>query len=229
MLGDGRDILFWLDRWVDHRSLCDKFPRLYHLDRSREGSVLDKGSSVNGVWDKWRWMLDDDGEFTVKELAKFIEEKIPHTDNGGQETVWNKLVPKKVNIFVWRALKGRLLVHVELDRRDIDLDSVLCLSCNIVVETCDHCLVTCDLAMSVWEKVFNWWKVGSIIAFSIDELFSCSGGVNVLTLLSHVWQAVIWTFGYLIWKEEIHVCSVKKCQVLVKLCKIYNSRALNGL
>nr|GEW58008.1 RNA-directed DNA polymerase, eukaryota, reverse transcriptase zinc-binding domain protein [Tanacetum cinerariifolium] len=116
-------------------------------------------------------MLDDDGEFTVKELAKFIEEKIPHTNNGGQETVWNKLVPKKVNIFAWRALKGRLLVHVELDRRDIDLDSVLCPSCNIVVETCDHCLVTCDLAMSVWEKVFNWWKVGSISAFSIDEYF----------------------------------------------------------
>ncbi|GJS10798.1 nucleotide-binding alpha-beta plait domain-containing protein [Tanacetum coccineum] len=76
--------------------------------------------------DKWRWTLDVDGEFTVKELDRLVEEKILHTDSGGQETIWNKLVPKKVNIFVWRALKGILPVRVELDRRGIDLDSVLC-------------------------------------------------------------------------------------------------------
>ncbi|GJY03274.1 reverse transcriptase domain, reverse transcriptase zinc-binding domain protein [Tanacetum coccineum] len=115
MLGNGRDIRFWVDRWVDHWRLCDRFPRLYYLDRSREGSVLDKGS----------WILDDDGEFRVKELARLVEEKMLHTDSGGQETIWNKLVPKKVNIFVWRALKERLLVRVELDRRDIDLDKNL--------------------------------------------------------------------------------------------------------
>nr|GEV76846.1 RNA-directed DNA polymerase, eukaryota, reverse transcriptase zinc-binding domain protein [Tanacetum cinerariifolium] len=120
-LGIRRDIRFWVDRWVNHRRLCDGFLRLYHLDMSREGSVFDKGSR--------RWMLDDDWEFTVKELARLVEEKMLHTDSGGQETIWNKLVPKKVNIFVWRALKGRLPVHVELDRRDIDLDSVLCPCC----------------------------------------------------------------------------------------------------
>nr|GFA19889.1 transposon TX1 uncharacterized [Tanacetum cinerariifolium] len=208
-LGDGRDIRFWVDRWVDIRRLCDRFPRLYHLDRSREGSVLDKGSWVNGVWcwkwdwvrdikgrvstefrelvgvvqdivvhsndmDKWRWMLGDYGEFTVKELARLVE----------------------------RALKGRLPVSVELDRRGVDLDSGLCPCCNNVVETCGHSLVTCDLAMGVWEKVFNWWKVGNVNAFSIDEIFSSGGGVNVPTLLFCVWQVVIWTSGYFIWKER---------------------------
>ncbi|GJS39364.1 RNA-directed DNA polymerase, eukaryota, reverse transcriptase zinc-binding domain protein, partial [Tanacetum coccineum] len=63
------------------------------------------------------------GGLLKEELARLVEEKMLHTDSGGQETIWNKLVPKKVNIFVWRALKERLLVRVELDRRDIDLDS----------------------------------------------------------------------------------------------------------
>ncbi|GKE26752.1 reverse transcriptase domain, reverse transcriptase zinc-binding domain protein [Tanacetum coccineum] len=27
VLGDGRNIRFWLDRWVDNRRLCDRFPR----------------------------------------------------------------------------------------------------------------------------------------------------------------------------------------------------------
>ncbi|GJW56166.1 hypothetical protein Tco_0102897 [Tanacetum coccineum] len=63
-LGDGRDIRFWVDRWVDNQRLCDRFPRLYHLDRRKEGCVGDKGSWVNDVWDKWRWMLGEDGEKT---------------------------------------------------------------------------------------------------------------------------------------------------------------------
>nr|GEV74656.1 ribonuclease H-like domain-containing protein [Tanacetum cinerariifolium] len=34
-----------------------------------------------------------------------IEEKILHVVSDGQETLWNKLLPKEVNIFMWRALK----------------------------------------------------------------------------------------------------------------------------
>lgn len=230
-VGDGRDISFWSDRWVDNRRLCDRFPRLYHLDKRKEGCVWDKGSWVNDVWcwewdwvrsirgrvnrefdellgvmqnvvvnsncrDKWRWSLGEEGVFMVKELARLVEEKILHVESGEQETLWNKLEPRKVNIFVWRALKGRIPVQVEPDRRVIDLDSVLCPSCNNIVETCTHSLVTCDLAMSVWEKIFDWWNVRNVNAFSIDEIFSSNGGVNVSNLLSRVWQAVIWTSGY---------------------------------
>ncbi|GJR70222.1 reverse transcriptase domain, reverse transcriptase zinc-binding domain protein [Tanacetum coccineum] len=168
-LGDGRDISFWIDRWVDNRRLCDRFPRLYHLDRRKEGSVFDKGS----------WLLGEDGEFKVKELSRLIEVKNLHGESGGQATVWNKLVPLKVNIFVWRALKGRLPVRMELDRRGIDLDWVFCPSCNNSVESCAHSLVTCDLAMSVWEKIFSWWKLGIVNAFTIDEFFSSYGNVNI--------------------------------------------------
>ena len=147
------------------------------------------------------WSLDDDGEFTVKELSRMIEEKVQSSVNGGQETRWNKLVPKKVNIFVWRPLRGKLPVRVELDRRGVDLDSVLCPCCNNIVETCAHSLITCDLARSVWDKTFNWWKVGVVNAFSMDEFFSSNGNVNVPILLARVWQAVIWTTRYFISKE----------------------------
>ncbi|GJX37033.1 reverse transcriptase domain, reverse transcriptase zinc-binding domain protein [Tanacetum coccineum] len=193
VLGDGRDIRFWVDRWVDNRRLCDKFPRLFHLDRKKEGSVMDKG-----LWGQ----MDMGDKFKVKELTRLAEEKILQVENGYQETIWNKLVPKKVNIFNWRALKGRLPVRVELDRRGIELDSLLCPSCNNSVESCAHSLVTCDLAMSVWEKIFNWWKIGIVNAFSIDEFFSSYGNAHVPVDLSSVWQAVLWSSGYFIWKER---------------------------
>ncbi|GJW03798.1 RNA-directed DNA polymerase, eukaryota [Tanacetum coccineum] len=146
------------------------------IDRRKEGSVMDKGSWVNDVWCwKWEWVRNIRG-----------------IDGDG----------RKLKMSSSRAFKGRLPVRVELDRRGIDLDSVLCPCCNSVVESCANSLVTCDLAMSVWEKVFIWWKMGTVNALSIDEFFSSLGNVNVRSAFVRVWQAVIWTTGYFIWKER---------------------------
>ncbi|GJW46396.1 hypothetical protein Tco_0078042 [Tanacetum coccineum] len=102
--------------------------------------------------DRWRWTLCEDGEFKVKDLSRLIEEKILHVETGTQETLWNKLVPKKVNIFVWRALK-KTLVRKELDKRGIDFGTrffvLLAYKCGGIM--C-HSWVMCDLAMSVWNK-----------------------------------------------------------------------------
>nr|GEZ69574.1 putative ribonuclease H protein At1g65750 family [Tanacetum cinerariifolium] len=57
-------------------------------------------------------------------------------------------------------------------------------------------------AMSVWDSIFKWWKVGDVNVYSIDEFFSSNGNINVPTFLSCVWQAVIWSTGYFIWKER---------------------------
>ncbi|GJR13367.1 RNA-directed DNA polymerase, eukaryota, reverse transcriptase zinc-binding domain protein [Tanacetum coccineum] len=126
-----------------------------------DGSMVD--GCGNGIGDRWRWSLVEDRVFTVKELSRLIEEKILLSDNGGQEILWNKLVPKKINIFVWRALRGRLLVRVKLDKR----------------------------AMSVWDKIFNWWKVGSVNAFTIDEFLSSNALGRHLEEI-HVTWAQFW-------------------------------------
>nr|GEZ37600.1 reverse transcriptase domain, reverse transcriptase zinc-binding domain protein [Tanacetum cinerariifolium] len=83
--------------------------------------------------DRLTWTQVKDDMFKVRELTRLVEEKILHAESGSQDTILNKLVPKKVNIFVWRARKGKLLVRVELDRICIDLDSILCPSCNNVL------------------------------------------------------------------------------------------------
>nr|GEX79581.1 reverse transcriptase domain, reverse transcriptase zinc-binding domain protein [Tanacetum cinerariifolium] len=152
---DGRDIKFWADRWVDGQRHCDSFSRggvCKELD-----DLVDALQNVvisNNCRDRWKWTIFDNGEFKDKDLSRMVGEKILHVESGGQETIRNKLVPKKVNIFVWRPLKGCLPVREELDKRG--LDSMLCPSYNNMVESCAHCLVECDLARSVWDKVFRW-------------------------------------------------------------------------
>ncbi|GJT19919.1 RNA-directed DNA polymerase, eukaryota, reverse transcriptase zinc-binding domain protein [Tanacetum coccineum] len=75
--------------------------------------------------DIWRWKLNKEGGFVVKELTRILEERILDAENAGEDTIWLKLVPNKVNIFVWKALKRRLPVREELDNRGVDLDTVL--------------------------------------------------------------------------------------------------------
>lgn len=111
--------------------------------------LLQNFSFSNSCRDSWRWVLDEDGGFMVKTLSKEVDSKNLKIDMGSHETLSCKLVPKKVNVFVWRTLKGRLLVRTELDKRGIDLHTTLCPCCNDGVESIDHCLEFCNFSRNV--------------------------------------------------------------------------------
>ncbi|GJV97551.1 hypothetical protein Tco_1549128 [Tanacetum coccineum] len=126
-VGSGNNTNFWIDRWVGNQRLCDIFPReprgrgcgdLEQLPRT-----LNDISLSHDCRDSWKWTPSEDNQFTVKSLARVVDEKRLQLDQSGHETVWNKLIMKKVNVFVWRVLKGRLPVLTELDKRD-DLTSI---------------------------------------------------------------------------------------------------------
>ncbi|GJX71271.1 RNA-directed DNA polymerase, eukaryota, reverse transcriptase zinc-binding domain protein [Tanacetum coccineum] len=236
-VGDGAHISFWRERWINGGRLMDRFHRLFHLDRHKDGVVADKGNWVEGMWrwvwdwtrtprgrvvgelealeacvgntnillnckDSWKWLLAENGIFSVKALTKLIEEKCIDFGNNTGETMWNKLVPKKVNIFMWRVGRGRLPVRVELDKRGIDLHTLLCPSCDEVCETIDHSLVLCNEAMNIWGKVFEWWKIGNVNAFSTNEMFRYAGNGVIHSKYKPLWQAFVWTAGYYIWRNR---------------------------
>ncbi|GJZ35962.1 reverse transcriptase domain, reverse transcriptase zinc-binding domain protein [Tanacetum coccineum] len=95
--------------------------------------LMDLLHSVNRTCDcrdSWQWNRAEDGKFKVKDLSHMVDDLSLQVIGSSQEMVWNKLVPKKVNIFIWRALNGRIPVRVELDKRGVDLDSVLCPCCG---------------------------------------------------------------------------------------------------
>ena len=125
-----------------------------------------------------------------------VEERTLCMGSNSQKMIWTKLVPKKLNIFVWRALKGRFPARVELNIRGVDLDTSLCPCCNDIVESCDYSLISCSMAMRVWEKLYNWWS----IAFSISDLFAYCGNVVIPNHSMLLCQEVIWSTGYFIWK-----------------------------
>ncbi|XP_071688642.1 uncharacterized protein [Rutidosis leptorrhynchoides] len=132
---------------------------------------LDSMRFHSGDNDRWVWQLDNNEIFKSYTMASLLDEKLLHNSYQGQETVRNKLLPKKIEIFAWRALKKRIPTRVELDKKCIDLDSVRCPVCDDDLETAEHALVFCRFAMEVWARVFQWWNLGNVSTLSIAEIF----------------------------------------------------------
>ncbi|XP_071715217.1 uncharacterized protein [Rutidosis leptorrhynchoides] len=120
----------------------------------------------------------------MKQLSKIIDENLNSPGNQGEETIWNSLVPKIIELFAWRAFLKRLPMRMELDKRGIDLHSVRCPLCDDYLETVDHVLIFCNHAQEVWNRVYNWWNRGNFSQFSLREFFQ--GDIDI-------WQAVTWS------------------------------------
>ncbi|XP_071708908.1 uncharacterized protein [Rutidosis leptorrhynchoides] len=127
--------------------------------------------------DTCSWSLSHNGIYTVLSLSLIIDERLIAVTNV-DETMRNNLVPKKLEVFVWRVCKKRLPVKIEIDNRGIDLHSVRCSLCDDNLETVEHSLIFCKSAMDVWDRVFGWWGLGNMTNLSICEILRGNGPSN---------------------------------------------------
>ncbi|XP_071726964.1 uncharacterized protein [Rutidosis leptorrhynchoides] len=123
--------------------------------------------------DTWEWALDGEKPFTVKKLSGLCDDLILASGNNPISTLRNNLVPKKIEIFVWRLMKKRLQMRIELVKRGIDL----------------HC-------------VFQWWGLGAFSNLSFNEILRGNSGVSMSTFGKKIWHAIEWISAYYIWKNR---------------------------
>ncbi|XP_071689418.1 uncharacterized protein [Rutidosis leptorrhynchoides] len=199
-IGDGASTSFWNEVWLGSSPLKNRFKRLAHLE-----------DDLAAMADSWAWILGANGLFKTKKLTELIDEKIIQTNVGASETLKNNLVPKKVEIFVWRARKGRLPVLTELDKRGIDLNSVRCPICDNDIEHLDHALLSCKLSKDIMERIFDWWRMGNLPSNYVRELLEGNSGHNLSDMGKIIWQAVIWSTVYLMWKNRNDKVFKNKC------------------
>ncbi|XP_071727369.1 uncharacterized protein [Rutidosis leptorrhynchoides] len=151
--------------------------------------------------DSWGWGGCKNRSFTTKNLTKLIDEKTLKACADVKETLINNLVPKKVGVFIWRARKKRLPVRKELYKWGIDLHSVRCPLCDGDIETVDHTLISCKKVDDVWNKVKDWWGFGSTSYGNIEDLLQGNVRQPCSDAGKLVWQVVMWTSAYQIWKN----------------------------
>nr|GEW67511.1 hypothetical protein [Tanacetum cinerariifolium] len=117
--------------------------------------------------DSWLWSLDVSKGFSVASVQSMMDSYTP--DVGPLATRWKKNVPIKVNIFLWRLTLNKLPFRMNLDRKGIDVDSLLCPTCQEDVEMVNHIFFNYDLAKQLWALLARWWDLDFPFCENISE------------------------------------------------------------
>ena len=155
------------------------------------------GMSLNDIDDTWAWTIGTTS-FSVKSARHKIDRGfLPD----GPRTRWNSLLPKKINIFIWRSLRDRLPSRWNLSRKGIEVASITCPICDHGVESAFHTLWDCTLASTAWSCVFKWLHISPPIIYNltglydwIDGLHSASSKRIILDVVCGVTLWSLWRF-----------------------------------
>nr|GEX23687.1 RNA-directed DNA polymerase, eukaryota [Tanacetum cinerariifolium] len=133
------------------------------------GTTYSPSSAVmlSPLQDRWVCNLNGDGCFRVKDFRTAIDDCfLPSSD---ESTRWLKYVPKKINIFAWRARHQRLPTRDNLAKRGVQIDSNSCPVCGDYPEDVQHLLFGCNLAKSIFHKICRWWNLDWVDVSSFGE------------------------------------------------------------
>ncbi|KAM0001061.1 putative reverse transcriptase zinc-binding domain-containing protein [Helianthus debilis subsp. tardiflorus] len=83
---------------------------------------------------------------------------------------WCNWVPKKCNIFAWRAELNRIPTVEALEKRGMVLIDDGCNFCNENLDSVSHIFTACPLALGVWEKISFWCRIPKFFVFSFRDL-----------------------------------------------------------
>ncbi|GJR95442.1 MAK10-like protein [Tanacetum coccineum] len=95
------------------------------------------------------WNLCPNGTFTVKDARNIIDQKTLPSNS------WDKIIPRKINIFMWRLSLDRLTHRLNLSLRGMDIPAISCSSCNANVESANHIFFECIIASDLWKLVYR--------------------------------------------------------------------------
>ncbi|GJY20642.1 RNA-directed DNA polymerase, eukaryota, reverse transcriptase zinc-binding domain protein, partial [Tanacetum coccineum] len=176
-VGCGLNTHFWKDIWLGSSPLCSRYSRLFRLEQEKDCLIIDRINNGQWTWnwsnnlgvrnsahlnkllvkishfdvqadiDKCIWSLDDDGVFTVGSLRRLIDDHL--LPSLGFTTTWDKDLPRKVNIFIWRLKLDKLPHRLNLSLRGIETLEISCPSCNALVESNHHVFFKCEIAKEI--------------------------------------------------------------------------------
>ena len=238
-IGDGDSTRFWEDSWNDKGILKRSFPRLFALEVEKEVKVKDRIMSNVEDWNrrrdirggrereeatalkmlleketltntKDRWMVP--GAPNNAYSTKWLRDCLETHKTMGQEflDIWNKWIPKKCNVFIWRLIQNKIPTRKTLSDIGIDIPCTLCPLCEEKEEDLKHLFLECLVTASYWQVLGNWWKISIPIFNRIEDLFIWSRFAMKKKVEGSWFQVVILAVLVSIWKFRNGVIFEKK-------------------
>lgn len=121
------------------------------------------------VNDEKRWKLTANGKFSVKTFYNFL-------NDGGMRCPGSPIIlkgdcPKKINLFNWLAWDNKILTLENLALRRCNFfHSTTCVMCHANVETADHLLIHCPMALHIWNYFGHLYEARRI-PMSLKDLW----------------------------------------------------------
>nr|GFA67938.1 RNA-directed DNA polymerase, eukaryota [Tanacetum cinerariifolium] len=111
------------------------------------------------------WNLGPNATFTIKDARNIIDQKtLPYLPF----TSWDKIIPRKVNIFMWRFSLDQLPHRFNLSLCGMDILDISCSSCNANVESANHIFFEFIIASDLWKLMYRWCEIPFVQALSFE-------------------------------------------------------------
>ncbi|GKB48739.1 RNA-directed DNA polymerase, eukaryota, reverse transcriptase zinc-binding domain protein, partial [Tanacetum coccineum] len=117
--------------------------------------------------DRWVWAKKGSGEFSVASARRLIDDQ--RMPNVSTKTRWVTIVPIKINVHAWKVKLDRLPTRFNILRRGMDIDSIVCPSCGVAVESVNHVFFSCHIAREVFHSISNCWDISFIELSSYED------------------------------------------------------------
>nr|GFA97663.1 hypothetical protein [Tanacetum cinerariifolium] len=166
-VGCGTRVRFWKDIWIGDSPLHTRSD-IGTRNTAYLNDLLLKISQIDNSVDEDTciWVLSNDGTFSIKSARRLIDSKL--LPSIPTLTMWDKFLPRKVNIFLWRLSLDLLLHRLNLSSRGLDIPSISCSFCNGNVESADHVFFECDLVKEILCHVRKWCDISIPTFVSYD-------------------------------------------------------------
>ncbi|GKC10692.1 RNA-directed DNA polymerase, eukaryota [Tanacetum coccineum] len=147
--------------------------------------------------DRWVWLLDPSGEYSVSSARTYIDDLLLPTV--GSPTRCAKVVPIKINIFAWKVCLDKLSPRLNLSLRGIDIPSIVCPNCSLAGESCSHLFFSCSMARLLWRKVARWWDFDIPEFSSYEEWITWFKSIRIPKVVKDVLEGVFYVMWWVIW------------------------------
>ncbi|GKC16233.1 RNA-directed DNA polymerase, eukaryota [Tanacetum coccineum] len=174
--------------------------RALRKDRIQEFSDL--SSFLNSVVlstsnDRWYFSLSSSGEFSVKDTRLAIDDLV--LPSHSEPTRWVKLIPIKINVFMWRARRGCLPTRYNLVQKGVILESTSCPVCFSDEEDVHHLLFRCSLSQEVLHRVCRWWEIDFQLWRSFSEWDEWFSSIRLPGSVKGFLEGVFYVAWWFIW------------------------------
>ncbi|EOY14430.1 Uncharacterized protein TCM_033819 [Theobroma cacao] len=198
-VGNGENIKFWQDEWMEGIILSDAVPRIFAQLFGWEieqweylGEAFREFQLSKELTDELVWKREANGIYIAKSFCKYALVTNDKVD-GIWKQVWANLAPYRVEAFAWQILHGKIAVKDELDKRGMLLgNAILCVLCNSERETIQHLFVDCYETWKVWMGWCKAWGVSWSSPKDIRTFFEAWNDCQVARLRVAVWGNAKW-------------------------------------